>query len=129
MCSAASRHSVATAPISEVEMKAMPYHVVHAKLGHMGEDATRKAVNYLGFPITTGTSSPCISCSDIKVKKKTFTHAANKLVGPLNKSSDDAKAPIGTRFYLDEASVRISQEGFQMTKPTTYECSLRERHN
>jgi hypothetical protein len=97
-------------------MKPLPYHVVHSKLGHMGEDAKRKAAKYLGFPITAGTSSPCISCSEIKVKKRFSRKPPTSLVGPLSKSSNDAKAPIGTRFYLDVASVRISQ-GFQMTKP------------
>jgi hypothetical protein len=50
MCSAASTYPIATAPTSEVKMKASPYHVMHAKLEHMGKDATRiLAKNSTGY--------------------------------------------------------------------------------
>jgi hypothetical protein len=67
--------------------------------------------------ISKGTTSPCIACSEIKVKKKSFETTANKLIGPYVKNTDDSNAPIGTRFYLDQATVKESKEGFKMQKP------------
>jgi hypothetical protein len=105
-------------PVQTTSMgKPLPYHVVHAKLGHMGEDATRKSAKYLGMTITNGSASPCIACSEIKVKKKSFATTACKIVGPYVKSTDDSQDSIGTRFYLDQATVRESKEGFKMKKP------------
>jgi hypothetical protein len=100
-----------------IRVKPLPYHVVHAKLGHMGEDATRKSAKHLGMVITTGSASSCIACSEIKVKRKSFETNGYKIAEPYIKSTDDSKAPIGTRFYLDQASVRVSQDGFKMNKP------------
>jgi hypothetical protein len=59
------------------KVKLQSYHVIHSQLGHMGEEATRKVARYFDWQITQGTSSPCIACSEIKVKKKSFGVKAN----------------------------------------------------
>jgi hypothetical protein len=63
----------AQTPEEEVKpSKVVPYHVAHAQLGHCGEDATRAVAAHLDWKIARGTASPCISCAEVKVKKKTF---------------------------------------------------------
>jgi hypothetical protein len=67
------------------KVKLQPYNVIHSQLGHMGEEATRKVARYFEWQISQGTSSPCIACSEIKVKKKSFGVKANHFEASLPK--------------------------------------------
>jgi hypothetical protein len=83
----------------------------------MGEEATRKVARYFDWQITQGTSSPCLACSEIKVKKKSFGVKANQVRLPYQRSTDDESSLIGTRFYIDQATVKPSPEGLKLNKP------------
>jgi hypothetical protein len=108
----------AQSPEEEVKPnKVVPYHVAHAQLGHCGEDATHAVAAHLDWKIARGTASPCISCAEVKVKKKTFKQEGASVPTNLKRSTDDSVNPIGTRWYLDQASVKKSPEGFMLTKP------------
>jgi hypothetical protein len=99
----------AQTPEEEVKpSKVVPYHVAHAQLGHCGEDATRAVAAHLDWKIARGTASPCISCAEVKVKKKTFKQEGATVPTNLKRSTDDSVNPIGTRWYLDQASAKKS---------------------
>lgn len=45
----------------------------HDKLGHCGEDMTRRAAKVLGWKLTVGTMKPCEACAIGKAKQKNIT--------------------------------------------------------
>jgi hypothetical protein len=108
----------AETPSNQPPKKPKPYNVAHAQLGHTGEDATRQTAKHLGWDITRGSTCRCIACAAMKIKRKTLLGKNEGVVRPkIQIAKEDVEAAIGTRFYIDQASVRKSPEGFAMSKP------------
>ena len=61
----------------------------HSLLGHMSEDATRKASKNLGWTITRGTLKPCESCGIGKARQRNL------------EVHHSEPGEIGDRWYID----------------------------
>ena len=44
----------------------------HCLLGHLHEEAMRKAAKHLGWVLTWGSMSPCKNCAKAKARQKNF---------------------------------------------------------
>jgi hypothetical protein len=73
----------------------MEYKQAHDKLGHMGEEATRKAAKALGWTLT-GTAGVCESCAVAKAKQKSVPKVTN--AKPLQANE--------IRVYLDVSTLK-----------------------
>ena len=73
--------------------------MVHCLLGHLHEDAARKAAKYLGWEISRGSMSQCEHCTKAKAKQKNVV-----------KESKAVKAEHpGECIYLDLSKVMVSK--------------------
>lgn len=73
----------------------------HDKLGHMGEDLTRKAAKALGWIITRGTLGVCQNCAEAKAKKKSVPQKGDGPTSTLEKR----------RYFLDLSTLKDSKTG------------------
>ena len=79
----------------------------HEELGHMDEEATRKAAKQLGWTITRGTLGKCESCAKGKAKQKKV-----RIEEPKEKSST-----VNGRVYLDLSRIVSSKAKAQPRRP------------
>ncbi len=78
----------------------------HRLLGHQSEEATRKTAKHLGWTITKGAMSPCLSCTIAKAKQK----------NTVKESKHEAAKSCGERIYTDIASVK-PKDGIVPSRP------------
>jgi len=79
----------------------------HDKLGHMGEDLTRKTAKALGWELSQGGLKPCDACSAGKAKQKNVPKASEHIPATTNNE----------RIFLDIATLRKNADGPNVTKP------------
>jgi hypothetical protein len=85
----------------------MSVQMAHERLGHCGEDLTRKTAKLMGWELTPGELKPCQACAAGKAKQKNVPKASE------HKSSKVSNE----RVYLDIATVKTPMEGPKVTKP------------
>lgn len=79
----------------KAEAMTMDYKVAHAKLGHLGEDATKAVAKHLGWTVT-GETKKCESCEVAKAKQKSVP----------KESASEALKPGERRVHLDIAPLK-----------------------
>jgi hypothetical protein len=79
----------------------------HDKLGHCGEDMTRKSAKLLGWELLPGNMKPCEACAAGKAKQKNVPKASEHVASEL----------CNERIFLDIASIRQSENEQKVTKP------------
>ena len=88
----------------------------HEKLGHSGEDTTRKTAKQLGWTLSPGTLEPCDACAAAKAKQKNV---------PKNRDEEKTTKEEG-RIYLDIATVK-RKEGQPKTVKPNWRIMVEER--
>lgn len=78
----------------------------HRLLGHQSEEATRKTAKHLGWTISKGAMSPCLSCTIAKAKQK----------NTVKESKHEAAKACGERIFTDIASVK-PKDGIMPSRP------------
>jgi hypothetical protein len=79
----------------------------HDKLGHCGEDITRRAAKELGWTLTVGTMKPCEACTIGKAKQKNVPKITK--TEPLKEGEN--------RIFLDIATVKRTKDQPKVSKP------------
>jgi hypothetical protein len=79
----------------------------HDKLGHCGEDTTRRAAKELGWTLTVGTMKPCEACAVGKAKQKNVPKITK--TEPLKEGEN--------RIFLDIATVKRTKDQPKVSKP------------
>jgi len=79
----------------------------HGRLGHCGEDVTRKTAKLLGWELIPGPMMPCESCAAGKAKQKNVPKISE------GKPAEDGKS----RIFLDIATVKSKEGKPKATKP------------
>jgi hypothetical protein len=79
----------------------------HERLGHCGEDLTRKTAKLMGWELSPGGLEPCQACAAGKAKQKNVSKAS---------PHEPAKAS-NERIFLDIATVKSPADGPKVTKP------------
>ena len=79
----------------------------HRKLGHCGEEETRKIDKALGWTITRGSMLPCVACAEAKAKQKNVPKV----------SDHEPTTDTNGRVHLDLATIKTPKGGSKITKP------------
>ena len=84
----------------------MDINKAHRLLGHQSEEATRKTAKHLGWTVTKGAMSPCLSCTIAKAKQK----------NTVKESKHEPAKACGERIFTDIASVK-PKDGITPSRP------------
>jgi hypothetical protein len=76
--------------------KKMNIRLAHSKLGHLGEDLTRRTAKHHGWKLTIGSMKPCVGCAEGKAKQKNVPKITDP--EPLKEGEN--------RIFLDIATVK-----------------------
>jgi hypothetical protein len=94
-------NEMANATVSDPEPVSITIQEAHAKLGHGGEEKTRRAAQALGWEIKKGGLTPCEACADGKSKQKN-----------IPKESDHVEYKVsGGCVFLDISTVKVYVNG------------------
>jgi hypothetical protein len=100
-------NEIANATVSGPKPVLMTIQEAHAKLGHVGEDVTRKAAKALGWELKKGGLKPCEACSVGKAKQKNITNESEHVESKIS----------GGCVFLDISTVKAPLNGPKVYKP------------